>query len=415
MHRRRRTSRRATLAAIATVMAVASVAAGCTRDEEWRATALTTEHLAEPDAFYRWTPEELEGEPGTLVRAERVLGAPEGAVGWRMLFRSRDVHDDPVIVSGVVLAPAGTARSPRPIVSWGHPTTGAAQHCAPSMGVDPFVLIEGATDLLADGDVVVASDYPGMGAAGPWSYLIGVSEGRSVLDAARAAREIDGTGAGDDLLLWGHSQGGHAALFAAAEAASYAPELDLRAIAVAAPAVELAQLLADDIGDSAGVALGSYAFWAYARTFATTTDPPQLRQILTPDGVRATPAMAERCLIGQHRSLHLIADPLVGRYVATSPTEVPSWSTLLDRNTPAAQRYDVPMLVAQGGEDHLVRPATTTGFVRQLCRAGQPVDYHWVPRASHLTIAVDSMGEVRDLFRRAVRGEPTPDTCADQD
>jgi pimeloyl-ACP methyl ester carboxylesterase len=225
-------------------------------------------------------------------------------------------------------------------------------------------------------------------------------------------RELDLAGAGDRLLLWGHSQGGHAALFAARSARSYAPDLDVRAIAVAAPAVELGQLLRDDISDSAGVALGSYAFWAYARVYGAGATGPRLDQILTPAGVAATPAMADRCLIGQHRALHRIADPLVGRYLRASPAEVEPWSTLLDQNTPTDEPYDLPVFVAQGGEDDLVKPATTADYVARLCAAGQPVQFHRVAGASHLTIAVRSLPEVREFFATALDGRAPADTCS---
>jgi pimeloyl-ACP methyl ester carboxylesterase len=404
-------SRRGARATTLLLAALLLVVVGCTRDEEWRAGALGAEQLRGPGTFYDWDPTELDGAAGSLVRAERVLGAPEGTVGWRILFRSRDVHDDPVIVSGVVLAPDGDATD-RPVVSWGHPTTGAAQQCAPSLGVDPFVTIEGATQLVDDGYVVVASDYPGMGARGPWSYLIGESEGRSVLDAARAVRELHGTDAGDRVVLWGHSQGGHAALFAARSARSYAPELDVRAVAVAAPAVELGQLLRDDISDSAGVALGSYAFWAYQRVYGAGPTGPRLDQILTPAGVGATPEMASLCLIGQHRALHRIADPLVGRYLSASPAEVEPWSTLLEQNTPTDEPYGLPVFVAQGGKDDLVKPATTAEYVARLCAAGQPVQFHRVPGASHLTIAMRSLPEVRAFFAAALDGRTPAETCS---
>lgn len=412
-HPSRRTSPRSARALVVAASAVAIALLGaCTADEEWRASALGSERAAGVGDFYAWTEADLAGAPGTVVRSERILGAPQGSRAWRVLFRSTDVHDEPVIVSGTVLAPDDDVDGPRPVVSWGHPTTGADRHCAPSLGVDPFVLIEGAEELLDDGYVVVASDYPGMGARGPWAYLIGASEGRSMLDAARAAGELPDVGAGSDTLLWGHSQGGHAALFAAREAQQYAPDLDVRAVAVAAPAVELAELLADDIHDSAGVALGSYAFWAYHQTYGTRADPPRLDQILTPEGVDATEPMASRCLIGEHRALHHIADPLVGKYLERSPTEVAAWSTPLDENTPTAAPYDMAVLVAQGQKDELVRPATTAEYVEQLCRAGQAVQFRRDPTASHLTVAMRALPDVQRFFERALEGTAQIDTCS---
>ena len=150
----------------------------------------------------------------------------------------------------MVVAPAGPApASGRAVVGWGHPTTGAVARCAPSNGLDPFDLIEGLSQLLYAGYVVAAPDYPGLGVEGQSSYLIGVTEARSVLDAIRAARNLPDAGAGTDVLLWGHSQGGHAALFAAQSIDTYAPELRLHGVAVAAPATELSTLLDDHIAD----------------------------------------------------------------------------------------------------------------------------------------------------------------------
>ena len=166
------------------------------------------------------------GTPGEIVRTERLLSAPDGTNAWRVLYHTTDVMGADIIVSGVVIAPDDAAPAGgRTVVGWGHPTTGAAAKCAPSNGVDPFDLIEGMRPLLAAGYVISYADYPGLGVEGQSSYLIGTSEGNSVLDAVRAARNIPETGAGSDVLLWGHSQGGQAVLFAGQDAKSYAPEL----------------------------------------------------------------------------------------------------------------------------------------------------------------------------------------------
>ena len=157
------------------------------------------------------------GKPGDVVRTEKLQSAPPNTNAWRVLYHTTDVTGADIVVSGVVVGPDSPAPADgRVVVGWGHPTTGAAPKCAPSNGIDPFDLMEGLSDLLAAGYVVAAADYPGMGVDGPNSYLIGTSEGNSVLDAVRAARNITETGVttDSDVLLWGHSQGGQAVLFA---------------------------------------------------------------------------------------------------------------------------------------------------------------------------------------------------------
>ena len=353
-----------------------------------------------------------EGAPGSLIRSDRLLGAPDGAIAWRVLYQSTDVGGAPVGVSGVIIAPTRAAPNEGwPIVSWGHPTTGAYGRCAPSVGDDPFLLIEGLHELLDAGYAVVATDYPGMGADGPPSYLIGVSEGNSVLDAARAARAIPEAHTGNRLLLWGHSQGGQAALFAAQSAPTYAPELDLLGVAVAAPAVELGELLNDDIVNDSGVTLGAYSFDAYQKVYGPSDPSLELGSILTPAGVAALPEMVPLCLLGQNKELHAIADPLVGNFLRAAPAKTEPWATLLEQNTPGGQPVAVPMLVFQGEADTLVKPATTAQYVQKLCTNGEHVEFRTYPGISHGEIAERAVPMLIPWLGDLVAGRPTATTC----
>ena len=58
----------------------------------------------------------------------------------------------------------------------------------------------------------------------------------------RAARNLAVRTPPNRFAVWGHSQGGHAALFTGELAPEYAPELKLVGIAVAAPATDLVEL-----------------------------------------------------------------------------------------------------------------------------------------------------------------------------
>jgi pimeloyl-ACP methyl ester carboxylesterase len=390
------------------------VAGGCSTGR--RATESIVEHALQ-GPFYKVPAPFPAGAPGVMIKHERLLGAPDGSIAWRIMYHSRDVHGNDVPVTGVVVAPTGSApKAGRPVVAWAHPTTGSAEACAPSRFVDPFVLMEGLHEFLADGDVVVATDYPGMGAAGPSSYLIGTSEGNSVLDSVRAARSISDAHAGDRLLLWGHSQGGQAALFAAHDATRYAPELKLVGVAVAAPAVELGTLLRDDVSDFLGVGLGAYAFAAYQQVYGevhgTAPPTPSLSTILTPAGVAATPAMAKTCSFPGTADLKKLAQPLVGRYLSADPARVEPWKTWLAQNVPAPRGIGVPILVAQGENDKLVHVATTNAYVHALCANGERVDYDTMRDASHALIGFKAGPQVRKFFRDLVAGHTVKTTCA---
>jgi len=60
-------------------------------------------------------------------------------------------------------------------------------------------------------------------------------------------------------------------------AKSYAPELDLAGVAAAAPATELATLLADDINTDGGRNLTAITLWSWARVQRAERQCPRSR------------------------------------------------------------------------------------------------------------------------------------------
>lgn len=188
------------------------------------------------DAFYTVRPEDLTGAPGTLIRQAPIdLLSVYRAKAYRILYVSRNLKGDKIGVSGMMVVSTLPGRgATRPIVAWAHATTGVAHKCAPSRRSDPLA-IPGIKDMIARGYTVVATDYPGLGTPGPVPYLIGLGEAQSVLDSVKAVRTMPEAQAGDAFVLWGHSQGGHAVLFAASLAKTYAAELKLLGVAAAAP------------------------------------------------------------------------------------------------------------------------------------------------------------------------------------
>lgn len=335
-------------------------------------------------AFYTLPSPVPYGDPGAIIRSEPIASAPTGSSAWRVIYHSQNLAGEDIPVSGVVIVPDGPAPAGgRTVIAWAHPTTGAAAKCAPSLGLDPFQYIEGLHELLAGGYAIAATDYPGLGVEGESSYLLGVPESNSVMDIVRAARRIDGADASSRVVLWGHSQGGQAVLFAAQRAASYAPELEVQGVAVAAPAADLNALMTDDIVNLSGVTIASLAIPAYAAAYADRFTSDEITAILTPAGEKATPEMAELCLLTQTKELHAIADPLVGGYVTSDPATTEPWKTLLQENSAGGQPLAVPVFVGQGEADELVLPSATEKYVTLLCSQQADVTFHRYPDVTH--------------------------------
>lgn len=337
------------------------------------------------DAFYEQPADAATGDPGTIVKTDPLLGAPLAARAWRIMYRTTTAAGEPVVATGVLVVPLLPAPPEgRTVVSWGHPTTGAARDCAPSYAFDPFSLIEGLRALLDRGYAVVATDYVGMGTDGPDSYLVGITGGNAVLDAVRAARAVPEARASDRVILWGHSQGGQAVLFAAEQAPQYAPELQIQAVAAAAPAANLTDLMSAHLDDISGVTIGSYAFTAFSETYP---DAP-LESILAPAALKTVPQMNELCLLSNIDELHAIGQPLVGDFTIADPTTTAPWSDLLAENSAGATAFDAPLFLAQGLKDELVVPKDTAAFAEHEAGLGIRVTYQEIPFATHGTVAL---------------------------
>jgi pimeloyl-ACP methyl ester carboxylesterase len=340
------------------------------------------------DAFYRQPAGAAEGEPGGLVKSEPLAGAPFASRAWRIMYRSTDLNGTPIVASGIVVTPFGVSFSnKRTVLAWGHPTTGTAASCAPSRSFDPFIGIEGLRMMLARGYTVVAPDFAGMGTTGPNSYLVGDTAAHTVLDAVRAAQHIPGAQASNRVVMWGHSQGGQAVLFAAQDAPAYAPELMILAVAAAAPAADLNSLMGAHVNDISGVTIGSYAFPAFASVYTRSVPGAKLSNILTPNAIKNLPEMNALCLLPNLSKLHAIGTPLVAHFFLHDPTTTQPWKRLLTENSAGQSAFDAPLFVAQGKSDTLVPPASTTEFVRNERQKGMDVTYNQVPLANHGTIA----------------------------
>lgn len=345
-----------------------------------------------------------------LIAVTPIAGAPSGASAYAIRYRSTGAQGGGVETSGVVIVPSGSAPAGgRDVVAWEHGTSGIADACAPSVNDWLFDSIAGLRPMLARGYVVVATDYEGLGSRGPHPYLVGTSAARSVVDAVRAARELKAAQTSARYVVWGESQGGHAALWTGQLAGRYAPELQLIGIAAAAPPTDLTANLSGN--SNAGVRALLTAFTAeswhetYGIPLSTITRPvgsDLIRRLalncVTLDGFKLRTKIGLMRLIGQLRGVDLAASPL--------------WAKLMTANSVAPVRMPAPVLIAQGGKDVIVAPAVTRRYVEQLCKTGQPLRFIVVADGDHITIAKRTAAATIEWIADRFAGKPASSDCA---
>jgi len=377
---------------------------------------------APSDGFYENVPSNLGSlQPGHLIKYEVetdfLPALTHEAAAYRVMYRSTGQLGQAVAVTGMVFVPQGSPPAGGwPIVAWNHGTSGVGDQCAPSRWPDLYtgdswdVYLTQVDRLLAEGYLVTATDYEGLGTPGLHPYLQTDSLGRAVIDGVRAARELAGdlVPAVPTQTRWaaiGHSEGGQAAIGAGELAAGYSQGLTLVGAAAYAPSQHI------ELGIEAMSALPTTApYLAYFAVgmksinanfnYANFVGPIYRNRMgdaeehcfdewFGPDnqGVIPTPLTALNPL--------WLLDPTVRRWIS---------------NLQVGQRRGAaPVFVMQGGLDLLV--VTYGLFVNEICRTGTPVDGQVYPLSDHDAVVDQAWPDARNWLRDRFAGVPPSSGC----
>ncbi len=364
-------------------------------------------------ALYDVSPGEIPGKPGSLIRVWPLEGDGPGMGGmgdsFRILYRSTDQNGRPIPVSGAIYIPNGPAPAGgRNIIAWAHPTSGVMPPCAPSLMPDVGGMMWNLPNMISQGYIVVATDYPGLGTDGIHPYLIGESEARSVLDSVRAARDLPNTGASNRFAVWGHSQGGHAALYTGEIAARYAPELKLLGVAAAAPATNLVELFDDDESTEQDLLAMTVLSWTRLENVPVTN-------LVEPQAMPAFETTAKDCIesVAEFEKIEKDESPLKsGQFLKVDPSKADPWKGIMVHNSPGQASAGAPVFIAQGTADTTVDPAVTKRFAETLCAQGVHVSFVALPGVTHTFAARDSASAALTWMNERFRGAPPPSDCA---
>lgn len=373
-------------------------------------------HLGNADpvtAFY-----DTKGIPpapaGTAIRHEDILPAPSGVKIFRYLYHSSDNQGAGSIVSGLLTIP-DTVPPPGgfPVIGFAHGTTGVNQHCGISLapntegsaGFPNFT--KEIVPLAQQGWAVAATDYQGLGAPGAASFLVGKVEGQNVLDAMRAAHELRPDLNVSQNIIWGHSQGGNSASFAAQLWPSYAPELKVLGAVVLAPAIVPTLPAAieaitglDTPGGQAGFLMLIAKSWkdSYPGEFS-------IADMLTPAAIEQMGVLDTMC--SDDVSTAYMQKPM-NAYFKQPPD---SFYALANLNTPGAIPLQMPLYLAQGLQDITIIPQATLALSKLHCVRGDTVKFQIYPNDDHESLIVASRPLADEWIRDRLAGMPAPDTC----
>jgi len=320
------------------------------------------------------------------------------------MYASEGVDGEPVAVTGTILVPDKPAPAGGyPVVTWAHGTNGMADVCAPSL--EPGNSAPLANALLDKGWLVTATDYQGEGTPGLHPYIAGTNSAHNAIDIVRAAHELPDTKVSDDYVVWGHSQGGHTAMFTLDQGADYAPELNLKGVVAGAPPSQFAFIYNYLLSSP----FRYYLLMAGGGLHAAYGDErAPLDQVFTPEGMKLLPLLDQGCA-GD------LADKVGGLDVSKlskgDPFKVPAWKKILEENDPQyfSKPSAAPLLIIQGGNDEQIPVVSTEVLAKHLCDIDQVLERWIYPGQSHSGVIAPSADDMITWIGDRFAGDPNPD------
>lgn len=371
----------------------------------------TAAPLPEPsaDAFYV-PPTGFESTaPGAVLATRTVAltfyGIPTPITATQALFRTTDSHGVPVTAVTTVI-PSSTPRPGHPVIAYQIAIDGLASQCNPSYRLrigtegDLRVLIM----LLQQGYGVVVTDHQGPRDA----YGAGKMSAHATLDGIRAAESLPGNGfdgVRTPVGLWGYSGGALATGWAAQLQPTYAPELNVKAVAAGGTPADLqAAGRMMDGGPASSVFLMGVI--GVSREYP---DMNGLRSLLNDQGRQAEAVLADRCIeegaiVYPFRRISDFTD-------VPNPLDDPRVQTFFQELKLGGAAPTAPVYLYHARFDEGMPYAAAEQLARDWCAGGSTVWFEGEQVAEHLSLAVTEVPEVLDYFAARFADQPAPSNC----
>ncbi len=380
-------------------------------------------------------------EVDSLARSAEYRGPSltRSLTAYRIVYATRrgTPSTPPAYSEAVILVPETQRAARVPAIVIAHGTMGLGADCRLSQEGERQAgsyLAELGYPLAANGYVVILPDYAGysstLAAVKPISgYHTSRDETFSVMDAARALRSFKPGAFSRDLVLVGHSQGGHAALSSLALADDTQPISAVVALAPSwFPMASFGGLIAvspfyDTVKDADTIAASVWYHYAHAELF----EGDGLRPFKAEKAALVEDFVRNQC---DHDAVKALGDHLTDIFDKSFGLEVAGAAAfnapcLTDRcrrwmkyyaddrpHIPAA-RAQTPVLYIHGEDDVWIPPERAQCGVDRLHQDGVNVTSCFVPDAKH----DEAVGQRGDYAARWIAwkflGEPEPGACGD--
>ncbi|SPL72110.1 Secretory lipase [Acinetobacter stercoris] len=372
-------------------------------------------------SFYTWT-EQIPDKPGKLLKTENItspyIRLDNDSQAIRILYSSTSGKDSktPIVVSGSIHLPKGTPpKGGWPVVLWAHGTVGLADACAPSWNGRSYRDVQYLNSWLKAGFAVVATDYEGLGVAGPHLLLNNPMLAYSVLDSGRSALQSK-LPLANKFVIVGQSQGGAGAISAASYSATYAPDLNIKGavgtgVIYRYPQAETEQNLIrmNPHVVNPALAYGIYSF------LATQNLAPELKveDVFTAEAAPLVEQGRNACLSSFMADIELSGITAARAYKAD---QAPIYKTLQAEQTKAYGYYptlkiNFPVFIGTGANDRTPDARSQMKLVADACKAGTVVEGHLYHGLGHSETVNASLKDSIPFAKNVIDGQKIQAIC----
>jgi hypothetical protein len=351
------------------------------------------------DAFYA-APDPLpDVSAGTILKSRSITFAPQFGIpkdnpAWQLQFLSHDVNGRPIAAIATVVKPLTPAAGTMPLLAYQFAEDALASRCAPSHSLagsmdDPVSQQEAGNALqgLDLGWTLVFPDHEGSYS----EYAAGRIAGQITLDSIRAALSFQELGllADTPVAMWGYSGGAVATAWAASLQHSYAPELNIVAVASGGTPADLIGIAKN--ADTNPVTNSLFFNLVLSAVFGINRAYPDLiTPVLNDQGKAAAEAMKDGCL----GSTDGTAPIPKGHFADYSTTPDPLNSAGAQDVAPLItlpQPGEAPVadtFVYHSSQDELIPVAGVDAMVSAWCGAGSHVSYYRPSGGGHAVFSL---------------------------
>ncbi|MEV6560255.1 lipase family protein [Nocardia sp. NPDC051756] len=329
--------------------------------------------------------------PGQIIRSRtvqtRILGIPFPVDTKQLLFRSNDIHDNPIATATSVITPGiPWTGGPRPVVSFQEAIDSTNSACNPSYTLQVGTMKEAALAVgwLAQGFAINVPDFDGK-----FNTFNTFDEGKMVLDSLRAMKNDASLGLTDSGIgMYGYSGGGSGSIRAAEMRESYAPDVRLLGTAIGGTPGDLRLQARYATQQQPGLTgISNFTMWlgfaGLSREFPEQFDATKL---LTKEGQAILADMQSRCvytvaLSGMYRPISDYFNP------GMTLENAPGVMQVLQEQSLGQHIPDSPIFWFHGIWDELIPASVVLPAVNDYWNRGADLRFYTMPLPEHVVNA----------------------------